>query len=241
MPLPLLIWAAVAAAGAIGGAIALASSDEDEDEDEDDEVGLDIAILGPTATGKTTLARFIAYGLEKTKEQSNIPEKMEADRLLELRGVKQKIGTVIDVPGSKGRYPTWKRAIGEADIVLYLIRIDELMKNDKNHTSRIREDVGQIGKWLEDNKKDYSYSFIIGTHCDQIDKKFAELALNNLLSNEIRELEDQVMQKDIYSYIKKHFLRSGSEIILLCGSLKETKNIKNVIYRMLKWIHSDLI
>jgi len=238
MPLPLLIWVAIAAASAIGGAAAGAALVSD-DEDLDDEEDIDIVILGPNTTGKTTLANFIAYGSgpeeNEEGEASIYPDILPAFRSLELKALEMKIGQVMDVPGSKGRYESWEQCIRKGGIVLYLLRIDNLMKDEKGYTPRIREDVGQIGKWLKNNKKDYPV-FIIGTHCDKIDNDFNKLALNNMVSNKIRKIEDQVRQEDIYSHIKKHFLASGSKIRLLCGSLKSTKNIQNVVYRMLKEI-----
>ncbi len=83
------------------------------------------------------------------------------------------------LPGFSEGYSVWKEAVSEADIVLYLLRVDQLMASHKPTENRVQKDIRQIKKWLdkleeEDKRKKYPL-FIIGTHCDLTDPDFTTL------------------------------------------------------------------
>ena len=111
--------------------------------------GRKIAVLGARLeglpTGKTIMIQFLAKGsLPKKYKATNRPEKVKADRgRFQLRELDLVIKDMIDVPGSKNRYDAWKRTTKEADIVMYLLRVDFLMAGHTGPRGAVRGEAAR--------------------------------------------------------------------------------------------------
>ncbi len=233
MPLPLIIWGAIAAASAIAAAAAAAAYLGDYEDLKDGAM----AILGANTTGKTTLATFLQNGtILKEYQATNVPDSLEVQREdikdLKLESLKLKIRKVNDVPGSKYRYKSWQDAADDADIILYLLRVDQIMKDNKKYKLRIKKDVGQIEKWIK-NKT----FVIIGTHIDHFDSDFDNLKSPAKLSNKIANLEDKIHENYFFNEIVT--LAGGrGKVKFLCGSLKTKISMQATVDRLLKEIQT---
>ena len=154
----------------LGGAAALALLDEKVK-------GKKFAVLGERSTGKTALINFLTKGTFSTENtQTLIAEKTESNRL-ELKDLELEIEESKDVPGSEDFYGEWESITKKADVVLYLLRVDELMAGNKQTEERVKRDMGQIGKWMKETPKEFPL-FIIGTHCDLTDPDLTKLPKN---------------------------------------------------------------
>ena len=152
--------------------------------------GKKVAVLGARKVGKTRLINFLSKGsLPKKYEGTNYPEPVRGRRF-QLKELKLVIKDMVDVPG-RGGY-TWERIVKDADIVLYLLRVDRLMKGHKPTEDRVQRDIGRIKRWLDDNPKEFPL-FIIGTHCDRTDPDWTTLS-----ADQIVEYEDKVRDMAIF-------------------------------------------
>ncbi len=195
--------------------------------------GKQLAVLGAridgAPTGKTTLIKFLSEGVLPEKyDATNEPQKVQG-RCFQLEDLELVIKDMTDVPGSMHRYASWKRITNDADIVLYLIRMDQFMAGDKCAQSRIETDMGQIRRWLRDEPKDFPL-FIIGSHGDLIDPD-----LTTLSSDQIGAFEDKVREMPIFQTIEQ--LGGGSsKVNFVCGSLKSEATTAALVYRVFKEI-----
>jgi GTPase SAR1 family protein len=131
--------------------------------------------------GKTCLVDFLTTGSipEPKKYKPDLYVRKVPGRRFQLRELKLNIPPLKQLPGFSEGYSVWKEAVSEADIVLYLLRVDQLMASHKPTENRVQKDIRQIKKWLdkleeEDKRKKYPL-FIIGTHCDLTDPDFTTL------------------------------------------------------------------
>lgn len=132
-----------------------------------------VVVLGARGVGKTTMNTFLASGsLPQEYKQTIAPEPTKARRF-ELRDLKLSIARSFDVSGDASAYATWKDNVDAADLVLYLVRADELIANDFSAGNRAIDDLTHIGGWIA-NRKSPPMFFIVGTHCD-LDPNFASL------------------------------------------------------------------
>ncbi len=201
-----------------------------------------IAILGANATGKTTLATFLSTDTVPGKQhEATITSDTLGGRLVQLEDVKLDIDTIEDVPGSSHRYASWKKAINDSNIILYIFRVDQVMKNNEQDKSRIKKDIGQIRNFIknkEKNEESELYFVIIGTHSDLVDSDLNKLKLTNRkkFSNKIAKLEEQIYDNDFF---KKVFILGGGKgkIIHFCGSLKSKGSTEATVHRLIKEIN----
>ena len=119
------------------------------------------------------MINFLTKGTFSTENtQTLIAEKTESNRL-DLKDLELEIEESKDVPGSEDFYGDWESITKKADVVLYLLRVDELMAGNKQTEERVKRDMGHIGKWMKKTPK--VPLFIIGTHCDLTDPDLTKL------------------------------------------------------------------
>lgn len=186
--------------------------------------GKKLAVLGARGVGKTTLIRFLETGeIPESYEQTVGPESTERRRF-RLKDLKLNIKRSRDLPGGP-QYGEWKKLHDEADLVLYLLRVDKLMKNDTDYEARVRRDMEQIGGWLKDRPQPVPF-FLIGTHCDLTD-----LDLTTLPPDEIGDYGDSVGALPII--IECVQLAGGAQHAkTVLGSLKSKKYTEVVVYQI---------
>ncbi len=187
--------------------------------------GKKLAVLGERRVGKTVLINFLTEGTIPEKYEQTIAKEKTAARRFKLKDLSLKIKASNDVPGSKDDYAVWKSITADADIVLYLLRIDKLMKGDKRTEVRVEADMWQIGGWLQDNPKDDPF-FIIGTHCD-----LTKPDLTKLPEDQIGDYKDRVYKMPIIQKIVQ--LGGGkNKVRVVLGSLKWKRDTEKLVFQI---------
>ena len=187
--------------------------------------GKTLAVLGEQKVGKTSLIDFLTMG--------SIPRKYKADsyardvtgRRFELKGLELNIPSLTQLSGSTDEYAEWRDVSNEADIVLYLLRVDRLMEDHKPTESRVRRDMKQIGRWLKDVPKKYPL-FIVGTYCDLTDPD-----LTTLPEAQVGDYHNKVRGKPIFREIEL-LGGGGSKVRFVLGSLKSQDTTEELIYHL---------
>ena len=192
--------------------------------------GKKLAVLGEREVGKTVLIKYLTTGTVKEEYEQTIGKtKTDANRF-NLKDLSLSIKKSYDVPGSKDDYIAWRSVTKEADIVLYLLRIDKLMKGDETTEKRVRRDMEHISRWLEENPKEYPI-FLIGTYCDSTEPDFTKLP-----ENKIGDYQDRVRELSIFKTIELLLVKSGNEKRVKLGSLKSKKDTERLVRDLLREI-----
>lgn len=170
MPVPALVLIGLGVVSALVGGATLAAY-------WDDIIiafkGKKLAILGARGVGKTHLSKFLSYGsIPEAYKQTVAPEKAASHRF-QLKDLDLKIKESLDLSGDKAAYAEWKELADQSDVIFYLVRADRLIDGDEDVEERARDDLRQIGRWLEARSARPLF-FIVGTHCD-LDREFAML------------------------------------------------------------------
>jgi len=216
MPIPLLIWAAVVIAAGVAGAGGVAIWRALKSKK--------IVLLGEQAVGKTSLCTYLTEGsIPQKYEPSLFAKDVKGDRI-KIRDIGLDIESVKDLPGSDDDYGTWEQAVHHADIILYLVRIDHIMKEDKSTERRVEQDMLQIRKWLQECDSKKFPLFIVGTHCDCTDEDFTKLSLP-----ERAKYKSKVRKMPILSRLVS-IAKGAKHVRFVPGSLKNLKTSEQLAY-----------
>ena len=180
--------------------------------------GKKLAVLGARKVGKTVLIKYLTTGtVTEDYRQTRRPEKTPARRF-SLEDLDLVIKKSYDVPG-RDHFKQWKDITKEADIVLYLLRIDKLMEGDESTEEGIRRDMELISSWLEENPKKFPL-FIIGTYFDR------------LSGSKIEDYENTVRQMPILETITLLATKSGSDVRIILGSLRLKRDTEELVHNI---------
>lgn len=125
--------------------------------------GKKIAVLGARAVGKTTILKYMEKGiLIEQYKQTLAPEAIEKTRI-KLGDLDIILKKTTDVSGSESAYAGWKKLFDESDIILYIVRTNQLLKSDPDTTKRCEKDLKQIKLWIKESQKQKQF-FIVGNH-----------------------------------------------------------------------------
>lgn len=226
MPVPVIIWIAIAVAGALTGGVSLFW----------DEIvvawkGKRLAVLGARGVGKTHLVNFLATGsIPAEYKQTVAPEKVSSRRF-QLKDLDIKVKETLDVSGDKAAYAEWKELHDQADVVFYLLRADRLFAGDGDVEARVRNDLRHIGGWLEARQEKRPRFFIIGTHCDH-DPMFVCLS-----ADKIGDYVDKFRGLPIVSEI---VARGGGaqQTKVVLGSMKTIEDTEALVYQIFQQVTS---
>lgn len=184
-----------------------------------------LAVLGARGVGKTHLIKFLTTGSIPAEYKQTIRPEKASSRRFQLRDLNLKVKDTRDLSGSDDAYAEWKNLHNEADIVLYLLRVDKVMSGDTQTEARVRKDMKHIGAWLKERTQ-RPHFFIIGTHCDLTDPD-----LTKLPEDKVGEYVDRVRRLPI---IKEAVLRGGgaqnTKVVL--GSMKSLPETEALVYRL---------
>ena len=127
--------------------------------------GKKIAVLGARAVGKTTLLKYMEKGILIERYKQTL-DKQEIERTrIQLGDLDIRLKKTDDISGDKSAYGVWKKLFDEADLVLYIVRTDMLLKYDSNTEKRTEDDLKQVHIWLKEcNSKKQKQFFIVGNH-----------------------------------------------------------------------------
>ena len=101
--------------------------------------GMTFAVLGKNKVGKTCLIDFLTTGSIPNKYKANHYAQEVPGRRIQLRELEWNIAPLKQLPGFPDEFPVWKEVVTEADIVLYLLRVDQLMANHKPTENRVQK------------------------------------------------------------------------------------------------------
>ena len=229
--IPIIIIAVVVAAGiGVGGLVALNW----------DKIfialkGKKLAVLGEKMTGKTSLIKFLTTGsILREYDPTDYAREVTSGHRFQLGELDLAIKNLKDVPGGRDKYRSWQSVFNDADIVLYLLRVDKLMAGDKSTEGRVRDDMGQIKRWRQNNSKRFPL-FIIGTHCDLTDPDITTLRRRDQRG----DYEDKVHQLPIFRTIER--LGGGrGKVTLICCSLKSEATTELLVHTLFEQIEKEI-
>lgn len=195
--------------------------------------GKKLVVLGSRNTGKTTLITFLQQGeLVSEYEQTLGSKKIKKQKKLNLKDLEWHItrlsSTAYDVGGSADNYRVWQKLAEDADILIYLMRIDHWIK-DPEHTERV---VERDLTALKDHSKNRNvHIFVIGTFLD-LDDHYQELG------DHAREAyKDEILQESFFTGIKAMLTHQGQNKKLLqydiiIGSLVNSDELQKVVTQL---------
>ena len=189
-----------------------------------------LAVLGEQRVGKTCLIDFLTTGSIPRKYNPDLYAREVLGRRFQLKELKLNIPPLKHLPGSAAEYAQWKEVVNEAEVVLYLLRVDRLMASHKPTEDRVQKDIGQIKRWLDalekvGKRKKYPL-FIIGTYCDLTDPDFTTLP-----KDQTGSYVEKVQNMPIFQRIGL-LGGGGSKVRFIFGSLKTLDTTEDVVYRL---------
>ena len=230
--------------------------------------GKKLAVLGEKRVGKTSLIKFLTTGsISREYDPTDYAREVTTGHRFQLRELDLAIKNLKDLSGGQDKYRSWKSAFNDADIVLYLLRVDKLMAGDKSTEVRVREDMGQIRRWLRDQpspygseRKNWWYIAIapvigIGRRLSRRwqrnkSKSFplfiigthcdlTDPDLTTLRTDQIGDYQDKVRQLSIFQTLER--LGGGrGKVTLICGSLKSEATTEALVYCLFKQIEEEI-
>ena len=195
--------------------------------------GKKIAVLGAHGVGKTCLIKFLTEGTITAEYiQTLTPIPIKATKL-DLRELHLRFRETIDVSGSISGsalvYGEWKEVFDDADIVLYLFRVDEIKKGKPETIKGILQDAKQIKQWEDDlnnRKRALPIVVVVGTFCDK-DPEY-----NNCVPSTFGNYQDNFMSLSIVQQLLRHI--DAKRWIL--GSMANSLNTEALAYRLFNTI-----
>lgn len=162
--------------------------------------GKTVAILGPRASGKTTLYNFLEHGtvdLGRPGRATTGPEKHRAFRNREL-GLSIRKG--VDVPG--GMREPWEEPYKRADMAFYMFDVNRLQAEEA-YAKEVQDDGRLLADWGTRKKQ----ITVIGTHTDRDERSR--------------------QYKSFSAYTD--YLSDLDPVALLCGRLTRGEGAKKVV------------
>lgn len=193
--------------------------------------GKKLAVFGARGVGKTHLIKFLTTGSIPESYKQTIRPENAAGRRFQLRELDLTIKDTRDLPGGPDAYAEWKDLFGEADVVFYLLRIDQLIENNLETEERVRGDMKQIGMWLEE-KEPSPLFFIIGTHCDLTDPD-----LTTLKEDKRGDYIDKVRALPIIQDVVQRGGGARRAKVVL-GSMKSYQETQALVYEIFHQVQS---
>ncbi len=186
--------------------------------------GKSIVILGQRATGKTTLLNYLLKGEITLKHEATIgveKVKISKKKLADL-GWDVRLNSIQkDYSGVTSNYEQWLKALKNADIFIYLFKIDEWILDEGSVENQIEKDMKNIQKEL--NGRNIPM-FIIGTHLDLLEG----IEFNN--QQQKLQLIDELQDEAFFKNIKSRLNVDNSKAYLHFGSMKDETGLNEIIH-----------
>lgn len=188
--------------------------------------GKRIAVLGPRASGKTTLITFLLNGeLPEEYFATPKPEKI-AGKKVRLGSLALTVKAVIDVPGDAQSHAEWERQYDVADIAMYMVDASKIYAGDDTYIRLVTGEMRHIGEWLESRKQKPPKFFLVATHCDLI-PDYASLA-----SSQVTGFIDTFWKMPVLQRLIN--LAGGSKHVkCAAGSLKDVNGSNELVGEIL--------
>ncbi|HEY9865063.1 MAG TPA: GTPase domain-containing protein [Candidatus Obscuribacterales bacterium] len=183
--------------------------------------GKKIVVLGAREVGKTTLLKYMERGI--LIERYNQTLKKEQIERITLDDLKVRLKKTHDVSGDTAAYTEWKELFEEADLVLYIVRTDMLLRRDTKTEERIQADLQQIKRWSKKlGSKKQKQFFIVGNHWDS-DPRF-----KNLTPDKIGNYLDEFRSLPVVENMTL-LVGGESQVKVALGSLATEKDAHTLI------------
>lgn len=186
--------------------------------------GKSIVILGQRATGKTTLLNYLLKGEITLEHEATIgvkKVKVTKKKLADLGWDVRLNSTQNDYSGVTSNYEQWLKALKNADIFIYLFKIDEWILNEDSVETQIEKDITSIQKELND--KDIPM-FIIGTHLDLL----KGIEFNS--QQEKIKLIDEIQNEPFFKNIKSRLNTENSKTYLHFGNMIDETGLNEIVH-----------
>ena len=162
--------------------------------------GKKIAVIGPTASGKDSfLARLQNREIPKVHSKSPMGEKVKSFRvhlaLSQYEVIDVTCKGVINIGGEadyRDAPSGWISVCREADVIFYMMTIQDLLKKDFLKGRRIREDLDWILSALPHFKRDVLIHILINKIDEQIENHTGYQTLVEQLAKELYVFETTV-------------------------------------------------
>ncbi len=190
--------------------------------------GKKIAVLGARAVGKTTLLKYLEKGiLIERYKQTLDKEEVERTRI-KLGDLDIRLRKTDDVSGDQSAYGGWKKLFDESDLILYIVRTDDLLKRDPATEKRCEDDFKQIQGWIKESKRRKQF-FIVGNHWSD-DPEFKSLG-----PDQMGNYVDRFMALPV---VKTMTQRAGgaATVKVALGSLATERDADFLITRIFKQV-----
>lgn len=193
--------------------------------------GKTLAVLGEQRVGKTTLIKFLTEGVipkgysatgaaEKTKSNSRRVANPDDHHLKDLKlRFKQSHDVGGDWDAHKGQ---WKKTFDAGDLVLYLVRADNLLNGDMDTQKRVLGDAESLRLWLKEAKKSKPIA-IVGTHTD-LDPRFMD-------RKKRAEMEAEFLKLDTVRKLAAAF-GGSADVAVVVGSLYHDEDTRRLVYSL---------
>ena len=193
-----------------------------------------VVVLGLRATGKTTLLEFLEKGELPARgyKQTESGKAIEIKKPLKLKNLKLVLKNTYDTGGEQRYHSTWEKLILDADIIIYLFRIDKWKENPFITENEILGDLGAIDESVNNRlaSKKKSKVFIIGTHVDK-DPEWKADAENH-------EYEKAIVEDPFIRGMQSK-LGGTARCKVLLGSMQDKSSIGNLLFELLCIISQD--
>ncbi|QCG92718.1 hypothetical protein E6C67_02040 [Azospirillum sp. TSA2s] len=184
--------------------------------------GKRIAVLGPRASGKTTIIKFLLKGeLSEEYIATPKPEKYSG-KTFRLQELELKIEDTMDVPGDIQSHDDWERLYRDADVACYLIDASKIHRGDSAYEKTVLSEMRHIGEWFDDRKDSPPHFFLIATHCDLI-SEYASLPHGGKT-----EFTDAFWKKPAVQNLINHG-RGSKNVKCVAGSLKDRDGTERLV------------
>ena len=206
--------------------------------------GKKIAVIGPTASGKDSfLARLENREIPAVHTNSAMGEKIKSFRvkLMLSRGQAIDIACkgMINIGGESDYRDTpsgWLSVCRDADVVFYVMTIDDLAKKRYLDGRRIREDVDWLLTALPHLKRHALVHILINKIDKEIESHTDYQALANRLEKQLGAL-DRMVKTVLHPYEKRY---TGATLISMKNKQIYTRAINDVLSAVYSAFHKPV-
>jgi hypothetical protein len=190
--------------------------------------GKHVAVLGAPGVGKSHFIKFLTSGSIPTEYKQTVAPEKAAGRRLQLRDLDLKIKNMLDMGGGTEARGQWLKQVARADIVFYLLRVDQILSGDAAVEARVLSDAQHIQEWLK-GRQPRPALCIVGTHCDN-DPSFRG-QFNNWHGDYVRGFRKQ-------RAVHRLLMKCGgvSQAQLVIGSMKTVQSTEELVFDVFKHV-----
>jgi GTPase SAR1 family protein len=193
--------------------------------------GKRLAILGPRASGKSTLITFLTKGTIQREYTPTGAKASHPSVRKHFGDLELKLKSGFDVGGDAlRRNKDWKGVAETSDVLLYLFSVEDL--TNSTYRENMLADTKAIGTWIQAKEISPEIVIMVGTFCDKILGYTNLYSENQIFPNEVEEFRAEVL---VDKTIKKSRLALGgtSKVNVVLGSLADSQNAERLVLTLL--------